>query len=271
MIKSASPVFQEVTRELQRPESRTRAKLLLCQVIPTYNEVENIPVLVERIESLRSNLPFDLMIVVVDDNSSDGTAEKVKELAGKFGNIKLIQRPGLMGLGSAYMDGFAYSISNFNADYVGEMDADLQHPPEVLSEMIKKASEGTDVVVASRYIPGGGASDWSLGRRIVSRGANLLTKIFLRVPVKDATSGYRLISQRAINGMFEYQLSSKGYSFQVESLYVYKKLGMTFAEVPYNFETRKAGETKLNTKEMWRFFRTTIKTGIFGLKKKKPQ
>jgi dolichol-phosphate mannosyltransferase len=86
--------------------------------------------------------------------------------------------------------------------------------------------------------------------------------------VKDATSGFRLISQRAIKGLFTYKVSSKGYSFQVESLYAYKKLKMSFAEVPYKFETRKAGETKLNTKEMWRFFRTTVKTGILGLKKK---
>jgi dolichol-phosphate mannosyltransferase len=254
---------------MQKPESQTRTKLLLCQIIPTYNEVENIPVLVERIERLREDLPFEIMIIVVDDKSSDGTPDRVNELMKRFDNIKMIQRPGLMGLGSAYMDGFAYAISNFNADYVGEMDADLQHPPELLSDMAKKAGEGIDVVVASRYISGGGATDWSLGRRMVSRGANLLTKIFLRVPVKDATSGFRLISKRAINGMFEYELSSKGYSFQVESLYAYKKLGMTFAEVPYKFETRKAGETKLNTKEMWRFFKTTVKTGILGLKKKK--
>ena len=253
---------------MQSPVTRTRTKLLLCQVIPTYNEVENIPVLLERVETLRENLAFDLMIVIVDDNSSDGTAEKVKELMNKYDNLKLIQRPGLMGLGSAYMDGFAYSLTNFNADYVGEMDADLQHPPETLSEMAKKASEGIDVVVASRYVEGGSSTDWSFSRSMVSRGANLLTRIFLRVPVKDATSGFRLISQRAIKGLFTYKVSSKGYSFQVESLYAYKKLKMTFAEVPYKFETRKAGETKLNTKEIWRFFRTTVKTGILGLKKK---
>ncbi len=271
MIEPAPPTFKKVPLLMQAREPKTKAKLLHCQVIPTYNEVENISVLVERIENLRAHLPFDLMIIVVDDNSSDGTADKVKQLMEKFGNVKLIQRPGLMGLGSAYMDGFAYSISNFNADYVGEMDADLQHPPEVLGEMMKRASEGVDVVVASRYIPGGGSADWSFGRRLISRGANLLTRICLRVPIKDATSGYRLIGQRAIKGLFEYQLSSKGYSFQVESLYAYKKLGMTFAEVPYKFETRKAGETKLNTKEIWRFFRTTVKTGILGLKKKEKE
>jgi dolichol-phosphate mannosyltransferase len=256
---------------MQAPESQTKTKLLLCQVIPTYNEVQNIPELLERMEKLREDFPFDLQIVIVDDGSSDGTPDKVKELNARFGNIELIQRPGLMGLGSAYIDGFGYSLTNFHADYVGEIDADLQHPPEVLSEMVKRAAEGVDVIVASRYIPGGGSTDWSFSRRMVSRGANLLTKIFLRVPVKDATSGFRLISQRAITGLFEYQLSSKGYSFQVESLYAYKKLKMTFAEVPYQFEIRRAGETKLKTKEIWRFFRTTVKVGIFGLKKKKKE
>src|SRR5713226_1947573 len=108
---------------------------LLCQIIPTYNEAENIPILIDRVEAVRNQLAFQLKIVIVDDNSSDGTPDKIKELIKKYDNIYLIQRPGLMGLGSAYMDGFAYSITNFNADYVGEMDADLQHPPELLVNM----------------------------------------------------------------------------------------------------------------------------------------
>ncbi len=254
---------------VQAEKVLTKEKLLLCQVIPTYNEVENVPVLLDRIEAVRKDLAFELKIVVVDDNSSDGTAGKVSEYMKRYDNIYLVQRPGLMGLGSAYMDGFQYALKNFGADYVGEMDADLQHPPEILVDMTRAAAvKSIDVVVASRYIRGGGAKDWSLGRRMVSRGANLLTKIFLRVPVADATSGFRLISRKAIEGLFTYKLSSKGYSFQVESLYVYKKLKLSFAEVPYKFEVRRAGETKLNTKEMWRFAKTTIKTGILGLKKK---
>jgi dolichol-phosphate mannosyltransferase len=254
---------------MQAEKILTKKKLLLCQIIPTYNEVENIPVLLDRTEAVRNKLEFELKIVIVDDNSTDGTAAKVHEYMQKYDNISLMQRPGLLGLGSAYMDGFAYSIKNFDADYVGEMDADLQHPPETLVEMTKAAADAsTDVVVASRYVAGGGANDWSLGRRIVSRGANLLTRIFLRVPVADATSGFRLLSRKAIDGLFTYKLSSKGYSFQVESLYVYKKLKLSFTEVPYKFEVRRAGETKLNTKEMWRFAKTTIKTGIVGLKKK---
>jgi dolichol-phosphate mannosyltransferase len=223
---------------------------------------------IERIESVRDQLPFDCRLLVVDDNSSDGTADRVKEMQNRYDNLSLLQRPSLVGIGSAYTDGFAYAISNFNADYLGEIDADLQHPPEVLIEMAKVAATGKDVVIASRYIEGGGSTDWTLGRRIVSRGANLLTKLFLRIPVADSTSGYRVISRKAIQTLFEYEVSSKGYSFQVESLYAYKKSGMTFAEVPYKFEVRKAGKTKLNKKEMWLFAKTTVKTGILGLKKK---
>ena len=224
--------------------------------------------MVERIESIREKLPFDCRLLIVDDNSSDGTADRVKELQKKYDNVSLLQRPAPAGIGSAYTDGFAYAISNFSADFLGEIDADLQHPPEVLLEMSKVAATGKDVVIASRYIEGGGSKDWTLGRRMVSRGANLLTKLFLRIPVADSTSGYRVISRRAIEGLFEYHVSSKGYSFQVESLYAYKKSGMTFAEVPYKFEVRRAGKTKLSKKEMWQFAKTTIRTGILGLKKK---
>jgi dolichol-phosphate mannosyltransferase len=247
-------------------EKESKRKLL-CQVIPTYNEAENITSVVERIESIRNQLPFDCKLLIVDDNSSDGTADRVKDLQKKYDNVSLLQRPSPSGIGSAYKDGFSYAISNFNADYVGEIDADLQHPPEVLVEMSKVAATGKDVVIASRYIEGGGSKDWTLERRIVSRGANALTRLFLRIPVADSTSGYRVISRRAIEGLFGYKVSSKGYSFQVESLYAYKKSGMTFAEVPYTFEVRKAGKTKLNRKEMWQFAKTTVRTGILGLRK----
>jgi dolichol-phosphate mannosyltransferase len=193
----------------------------------------------------------------------------VKESQKKYDNVSLVQRPEPAGIGSAYLDGFGYSITNFNADYLGEIDADLQHPPEVLAEMCKVAASGKDVVIASRYVEGGGSKEWSFGRRVVSRGANLLTAIFLRTPVADSTSGYRVLSRRAVESLFGFEVSSKGYSFQTESLYVYKKSGMSFAEVPYKFEIRRAGKTKLNRKEMWQFAKTTIRTGILGLKRKK--
>lgn len=241
---------------------------LLCQVIPTYNEADNITTVVERIESIRNDLPFDCKILVVDDNSSDGTADRVKELQKRYENVSILQRPALLGIGSAYTDGFAYAIAHFNADFLGEIDADLQHPPEVLAEMATVAASGKDVVIASRYIKGGGSKEWSLSRRIVSRGANMLTKLFLRIPVADSTSGFRMLSRKAVEGLFQYNVSSKGYSFQVESLYAYKESGMSFAEVPYKFEVRRAGKTKLKRKEIWLFAKTTIRTGILGLKRK---
>ncbi|MDG7000971.1 MAG: polyprenol monophosphomannose synthase [Nitrososphaerota archaeon] len=239
----------------------------LCQVIPTLNEGDTIALLIERLEILENQLPFKLKLVIVDDNSTDGTIDRINELQAKYGNLSLVQRPAPSGIGSAYLDGFSYSIKNFDPEFLGEIDADLQHPPEVLIEMSKMAAIGVDVVIASRYVKGGGAADWTFGRKLVSRGANLLTKIFLRIPVKDSTSGYRILSRKAIDALLGYRVSSKGYSFQVESLYAYKKSGMSFAEVPYNFEIRRSGRTKLNRKEMWTFAKTTIRTGIFGLKK----
>lgn len=236
-------------------------------VIPTFNEVESISPLIERLENIRDKLPFELRLVVVDDSSLDGTAEKVKGLQRMYYNISLIERPAPRGIGSAYVDGFSHAIKNFNPTHLGEIDADLQHPPEVLMQLSDAATKGIDVVVASRYVEGGGAADWTFGRRLVSRAANLLTRIFLRLPVRDSTSGFRILSRRAVNALFDYKVSSKGYSFQVESLYAYKKARMTFAEIPYNFEIRKSGKTKLNKREMWTFAKTTITTGIFGLER----
>jgi dolichol-phosphate mannosyltransferase len=244
-------------------------KPVLCHIVPTYNEHENVDRLIERTERVAPSLPFELKLVFVDDNSTDGTADAIKQNMKRYANVKLIQRPEPAGLGSAYLDGFAYALQRFGADYVGEMDADLQHPPETLIDMCAKAEkEKPDVILASRYVRGGGSVGWSLGRRVISRGANLLSKIFLRVPVSDSTTGFRIISARAASGLLERVVSAKGYAFQVESLYVYKKLGMTFAEVPYSFGTRSSGKTKLDWKEVIRFAATTIRVGLFGVKKK---
>jgi dolichol-phosphate mannosyltransferase len=237
-------------------------------VLPTYNESPNIAELIDKIEALRPKLPYELMIVVVDDNSIDGTADVVKGLMQKYDNIRLIQRPRPTGLGSAYLDGFRYSLSSLKADFVGEMDADLQHPPETLLQMCDASNSGFDVVLASRYVEGGSPEGLFFTRKIISKGANVLTRIFLRLPVKDATTGFRIISAKAASALFEFELSATGYAFQVQSLYIYKKVGMNFTEVPFSFGTRKSGKTKLDRKEIFRFAEITVKTGIFGLRKK---
>ncbi|MHB8568390.1 MAG: polyprenol monophosphomannose synthase, partial [Nitrososphaerales archaeon] len=170
-------------------------KKLLCLVIPTFNESENVGPLIERIERIASLLPLDLKLIFVDDNSKDGTSDIIKASMQKFGNIRLMQRPKPTGLGSAYIDGFEYALKRYEADFLGEMDADLQHPPETLPDICRKIFDGSaDVVLGSRYVEGGGASGWSLGRRIISRGANTLSKICLRVPVADSTTGFRVIT-----------------------------------------------------------------------------
>ncbi len=249
-------------------ESKVKNRKSLCLVIPTYNERENITNLLVKMEDLRISLPLDLTIVVVDDNSEDDTADAVREAMRKSERIKLIERPEPLGIGSAYVEGFKYGLEMCKCDYLGEMDADLQHPPEALLRMCEAAVKGKDVVIASRYIEGGGSSGWSFSRRLASRSANLLSKIFIRAPVADATSGFRILSAKAIYGLFEFELSSKGYAFQVESIYIYHKLGMSFTEVPYVFEERRVGKTKLRAKEMLRFAFTVVRLGIFGVRKR---
>ena len=239
-----------------------------CLVIPTYNERENIAKVISRIDNIRSKLAFELSLIVVDDGSTDGTVEYVKNaIDNSEGWIELLERPNLLGIGAAYLDGFTLGRAQLETHYYGEMDADLQHPPETLFDMCEKANSGVDVVIASRYVDGGGSTSWSLSRRIVSRTANILAKLSIRSPVSDSTSGFRILSSRAVLNLLQSKVSSKGYSFQIESLYVYKKAGMTFAEVPYTFEERKSGVTKLNWKEMARFAIVALRVGIFGTRK----
>ncbi len=244
----------------------------LCLIIPTYNERENIQQVISRIQALRDNLTLDLCLIVVDDGSSDGTSQIVKQIMERYDNLHLIERPDLLGIGSAYLDGFAFGLATeYMAEYFGEIDADLQHPPEILLGMTEAAKEGADVVVASRYVKGGGSVGWSLGRRIVSRSANYLARICVRAPIVDSTSGFRILSLKAIKGLLETRLSTKGYAFQIESLYLYKKMNLTFSEVPYLFEERKSGKTKLDWKEMVRFAGTAIRLGIFGMNARRDQ
>lgn len=254
-----------VEKEQEQTKEQRRS---LCLVIPTLNERENIANLWNRIRNLMSTLPLDLTILVVDDNSSDGTADTVKDAMQRSDRLKLIERPEPAGIGSAYVDGFRYGLEELRSDFLGEMDADLQHPPEALLKMCQAASKGIDVVVASRYVEGGGSSGWSFSRRIVSRGANFLSRVLIRAPVADTTSGFRILSSRAVAGLLEFEISSKGYAFQVESVYIYNKIGMSFTEVPYVFEERKVGKTKLRLGEMTRFAYALIKVGIFGVKRK---
>jgi glycosyltransferase involved in cell wall biosynthesis len=222
-------------------------------VIPTYNENENIKPLVERILSTREGMTgADLHIVFVDDSSPDGTGESIRNLSQDYSFLHLLVRDGKLGLGTAYIEGFRYALG-LRPDIILQMDADLQHPPEKIPELMEAIVSGFDVAIASRYIAGGGEAGWSRGRIIVSKGANALARVVLGIGVKDATSGFRAMKSDVAQVLIDSKLSAAGFSYQVESLRVVKKQGKRITEVPFVFEKRKRGASKLTLGEVARF------------------
>jgi dolichol-phosphate mannosyltransferase len=239
-------------------------------VIPTYKESSNISQLIESTKNHLTNSGNELHFVVVDDNSPDGTADVVKDMAMKQKDVHLILRPTKMGLGSAYTDAFRWILVNLpSSDVVVQMDADLSHPPELVQKMIDATGEGADFVIASRYVGmGGGVDSWPLRRRLISKGANTLARLFLGIRIKDVTSGFRAIKIDIIRELLASNLSSKGYEYQVESAYAVSKLGKggrknnnkgaVVVEVPFVFRNRVSGESKLTMKEILRFIKTVV-------------
>ncbi|MEM1966604.1 MAG: glycosyltransferase, partial [Nitrososphaerota archaeon] len=169
---------------------------LVAVVIPTYNEAENIGRVLESLLDVARRYRLEIRVLVVDDNSSDGTVEIVEGFQARSGSVSMLRRPGKMGLGSAYVDGFRWCLRNLEGlAVVVEMDADGSHDPSQLPFLVEPILNGVaDVVIGSRYVAGGGWRGGSLKRRIISRGANLLTRISTGMKVKDATSGYRAIA-----------------------------------------------------------------------------
>jgi dolichol-phosphate mannosyltransferase len=213
----------------------------LSIIVPTYNEAENIGELIERIEASLKGLDFE--VIVVDDSSPDGTAEIAEELGRAYRNVKVIKRPRKMGLASAALEGMREAKYRL----IAVMDADLQHPPELLPKLLERAKEGYDIVIASRYVKGGGVEGWSLWRRLISRGATLLAHaLFLETrKVKDPLSGFFLFRREVVEGI---RLNPIGYKLLLEVLMKgeYDKV----AEVPYVFKMRRRGKSKLDLREI---------------------
>ena len=207
-------------------------------VIPTYNERDRLAELIERVCSLFARHGVAVQLIVVDDNSPDGTGRLAESLAGRY-PLRVVHRPGKLGLGSAVIEGFAAAGS----DVVGVMDADLSHPPEAFLSMLAtlRALE-VDAVIGSRYIPGGGSTGFSLARQVMSRLACELARFL--TPVRDATSGLFLIRQAAVRGVV---ISAAGFKICLELL-VRGRVG-SVAEVPYTFVGRTAGASKMNPAE----------------------
>ena len=222
-------------------------------VIPTYNEAENVRWLLPRVLRVLRDAGWRALILIPDDNSPDGTADVAEELATKLGGIEVIRRPGKLGIGSAYIDGFRRALERHGwAEYVCEMDADGSHPPETLLEMLEHAERsGADVVVGSRYIEGGCWVEGSLKRVVISRGANLIARISTGLRVRDATSGFRVIRASALRRIIgELKELRSGYVFQVQLLYLLHKAGCRIEEHPLRFLPRRAGESKLDRGEI---------------------
>ncbi|MEM1948187.1 MAG: polyprenol monophosphomannose synthase [Candidatus Caldarchaeum sp.] len=223
-------------------------------VIPTYNEAENIE---KTIKSVFDTGLKDLAVLVVDDGSPDGTAEKVASLAEKNPYVLLLNRGAKKGLGSAYYDGFTKALG-LNPEIVLSMDADGSHPAELIPKLVEAVQKGADAAVASRYSAGG---KWAAGfsRMVVSRGANLLAKISTGAKVRDATSGFRAYSSRAITFLLSKPFET-GYVFQVEIIHRLTKAGYKIVEVPFVFKRRETGKSKLSWKEIVHFFFWCVKT-----------
>jgi dolichol-phosphate mannosyltransferase len=212
-------------------------------VIPTYNEAENLPQITAALFNL--SIP-GLTVLVVDDNSPDGTGQIAEELSQTYtGRVQVLHRTGKLGLGSAYIAGFQHCLQD-GADAIGQMDADFSHPPEKIQQLLR-ALDGCDVAMGSRYIPGGSLDvNWPLWRKGLSTFGNIYARTILGMPMKDVTGGFRLWRRSTLQKMPLDRIRSNGYVFQVEMAYVAHKLGFTFQEVPIYFADRRWGISKMS-------------------------
>ena len=212
-------------------------------VIPTYNEADNIENLIERILSLKID---GLDILIVDDNSPDGTAQIVEKLMEKHANIHLLTRPEKAGLGTAYVAGFKYALEK-GYDYIFEMDADFSHNPDEIPNFLKKIEE-CDLVIGSRYVTGVNVINWPLSRLILSVGANKYTQIITGMPIKDCTGGFKCFRRQVLEQIDLDRIRSDGYSFQIEMNFKAWKKGFRICEIPIVFTDREAGSSKMSKK-----------------------
>ena len=210
-------------------------------VIPTYNESENIDRVLRRV---RGALP-DATVLVVDDGSPDGTGDIAEKVGTEIGNIELLRRTEKSGLGSAYRAGFRWGLDR-GFDVCIEMDADLSHDPDALPDLVAPLSKGFELVIGSRYVPGGSIPNWAWHRRLLSRGGNVYASTLLGLGVTDSTSGFRAYSASVLNRIALDNIRAEGYGFQIEMTYQAKRAGAPIVEVPIRFVDRTEGESKMS-------------------------
>ncbi|MGV7223150.1 MAG: glycosyltransferase [Nitrospinales bacterium] len=228
--------------------------MIACIVLPTYNEADNISVIIPKIFKQQKRIEsHELHVLVVDDNSPDGTRYVVEDLIPNYPGLHLITGP-KQGLGEAYKRGMAWAIDNINPDLIFEMDADLQHDPDLIPLFITLTSYGFSLVIGSRFAPGGSTPDFSFRRRLISRIGNWLIRFLGGIPrITDCTSGYRCIKAELIRKCDLSYLSTRGYSFQSSLLCELIRNGARVVEIPIIFLDRKIGESKLSLRDQIEF------------------
>jgi dolichol-phosphate mannosyltransferase len=209
--------------------------------IPTYNERENLQAITEAVLTSDPRLE----VLIVDDNSPDGTGDLADRLAAGDERIHVLHRPQKQGLGRAYLDAFRWALSR-PYQYLLEMDADFSHHPKYLPQLLNEAERGTDLVLGSRYVPGGGTLNWGRVRQMISRGGSLYARIALGIPIRDLTGGFKCFRRRVLESIDLDAVRSNGYAFQIELTYRALQKGFRVKEVPIVFEDRRVGQSKMS-------------------------
>ena len=226
-------------------------------VMPTYNEIENIDRVVGAVRETGND------VLVVDDNSPDGTGRRADELAARDAGVTVLHREGKLGLGTAYLAGFGIGLQR-GYEILVEMDMDGSHRPEYLPSIVAAAAEVGGLGLGSRYVPGGSVVGWGVDRQILSRGANLYCRLLLWCGVNDITSGFRAYTRTLLEAIDLERVFSEGYSFQIEMVYRTLKRGFRVKEVPIQFEDRILGASKVSRDEIKKALLTVIKLRLRG-------
>ncbi len=214
-------------------------------VLPTYNERDNLRHALERIREVADGNDLPLHTLIVDDNSPDGTGELADRLASEYPDVEVLHRARKEGLGKAYIAGFRHALAN-GADLLFEMDADLSHDASYLPHFVHLIEQGADVVLGSRYVRGGGVENWTLSRRVISRGGCLYAQTILGLPYRDLTGGFKCFRRDVLEAIDLDAVDARGYGFQIEMTYRAHKLGFKVVELPITFVDRQVGESKMS-------------------------
>ncbi|MDF1798960.1 MAG: polyprenol monophosphomannose synthase [Planctomycetota bacterium] len=236
------------------PSEAPRPRALVC--LPTYNEAENVVAMVREVLAQDACIE----VLVVDDGSPDGTGDLVEAERASEPRVHLLRRAGKLGLGTAYLAGFEYGLANGFA-HILTMDCDFSHKPSYLPDLLAGMADH-DVMIGSRYIPGGGIANWPIHRRFLSRFANFYTRLFLRLPVNDCTSGFRCYSREVLETIDTGAIQSSGYSFLEEMVFRVHRAGFLVGETPILFEDRIAGASKINRAEIFRAAFHVLQTAL---------